>query len=125
MKSKMKTGYCILWSACFLFLIGCVRFSSQQGVANTWRDKSSPEFASGKTTQGEVLEALGPPSQILSLHSGTVFYYLREFGQGHAMVFLLYNEGSTRVQYDRAVFFFDKKEVLTDFAYSKEEAPRK
>ena len=70
------------------------------------------------------MDALGPPSQIVTLPDGTAFYYLREFGQGNAIMLLLYNQGTARFQYDRAIFFFDGENRLTDYSYSAEQAPR-
>lgn len=124
MKNRMAIGWCLLGSICLLALTGCIRFSTQQGVANTWRDEACPEFATGKTTQSEVMQALGPPSQILTLQDGLAFYYLREFGQGCGLLLLAYNQGNVHFEYDRAVFFFDRKGILTDFSLSEEEAPR-
>lgn len=103
---------------------GCAKLSNQQGVDNLWRSADTPEFVSGTTTQQDVLDALGPPSQILDLGDRLAFYYLREFGRGDAMLFLIYNSRKNTVGYDRAVFFFDPEGLLTDFSYSAEQAPR-
>lgn len=124
MKQALKIGFLLIGIAGFPSLSGCIRVSTQQGVDNLWRDASCPEFEAGTTTQTEVMEALGPPSQILSLQNGSAFYYLREYGNGSGMFLLVYNERTTRSNYDRAVFFFDSEGVLTDFSYSEEQAPR-
>jgi hypothetical protein len=124
MKQAFKIGFLLVGVAGVLFLSGCIRVSTQQGVDNVWRDPGCPEFTSGQTTQTDVMAALGPPSQILSLQNGTAFYYLREYGNGSGLFLLIYNERTTRSNYDRAVFFFNSKGVLTDFSYSAEQAPR-
>ncbi len=102
----------------------CAQFNVTQGVDNRWRVEPAPEFVRGATTQSQVLEALGPPSQILSLNKGTAFYYLREHGRGNAAILILYNTSNVRFAYDRAVFFFDDDGLLTDFSYSAEQVPR-
>ena len=111
--------------AALLGFAGCARFTTLQGVESQWSGPDAPVFEPGRTTQSEVLAALGPPSQIIALNGGTVLYYLRERGEGSAMVFLVYNEAKLRVTYDRAVFFFNADGVLTDFSTSPEGAPPK
>ena len=104
-----------------LSLAGCLKSYSEAGVVNTWRDKSLPEFEVGKTTQAEVAKRLGPPSQLINLESGLVFYYLLEQARGTGLILIVYNNIKDRVIYDRAIFFFDKQGVLTDYALSIEE----
>ena len=109
---------------CFcLILAACISSRSESGVVNKWRDRSLPEFERGKTTQAEVAKALGPPSQLVNLESGLVFYYLLEKSQATGVILLVYNTLRERVVYDRAIFFFDQKGVLTDYALSLEETP--
>jgi hypothetical protein len=99
---------------------GCANFKSVQGVNSPWEEDTRKVWEQGVTTQAEVLDALGPPSQIISINGGTVLYYLRERGAGSAQIFIVYNTGNLEVEYDRAVFFFDSEGVLTDYSYSKE-----
>jgi len=99
-----------------LLLAGCAAFNTEQGVKNSWRDLPEATFRPGVTTQGEVAELLGPPSQILSLANGTAFYYLREQRRGRGFVLIIYNQGTQEIRYDRAVFFFDRNGVLTNYA---------
>lgn len=80
-----------------------------------------PAWEVGKTTDGDVLEKLGPPSQIIGLEDGIVYYYMQENSQGKAYYFLLYNRSDETVRYDRAVFFFDREGILTKFSYSPDE----
>jgi outer membrane protein assembly factor BamE (lipoprotein component of BamABCDE complex) len=105
------------------FLAACASKQSQMGVQNKWRAASPPPFQKGRTSQSEVMAALGPPSQVIALHDQTLFYYLREQLQTKAIFLLLYNQTRENVSYDRAIFFFDKNGTLSDFAYSEEAIP--
>lgn len=104
-------------------LSACVTKHSQMGVRNNWRTAPAPAFQKGRTSQSEVMAALGPPSQVIALHDQTLFYYLREQLQTKAVFLLLYNQTRENVSYDRAIFFFNKEGTLTDFAYSQEAIP--
>lgn len=105
------------------FLPACVNKRSQMGVQNKWRAASPPPFEKGKTSQSEVMAALGPPSQVIALHDQTLFYYLREQLTTKATYLVIYNQTRENVSYDRAIFFFDKNGTLSDFAYSQEAIP--
>ena len=80
-------------------------------------------FEKDRSTQSDVLRALGPPSQVIALQDQTLFYYLREQTKTKAMYLIIYNQTREQITYDRAIFFFNKQGVLTDFAYSKEAIP--
>ena len=90
-----------------------------------WRDPALPPLEKGRTTQSDVMRELGPPSQVIALHDQTLFYYLREQFKSDAMFLILYNQTRERITYDRAIFFFNQKGVLTDFAFSNESIPQK
>jgi len=116
-----RNGYMIvLLAAGLLMATGCVVSKSEKGVDNLWRSESVPEFIRGETTQSEVLEALGPPSQIIALSNEVVFYYLRELDNSKGAILILYNQTNNAITYDRAIFFFDKKGLLKDYALSRE-----
>ena len=111
-------GLCLL----VLFLLGaCINSRSDSGVVNTWRGNDLPAFEAGRTTQAEVAKALGPPSQLVDLGGQVVFYYLTERAKNTGLILVLYNTMRERVVYDRAIFFFDKRGVLKDYALSLEE----
>ncbi len=114
----VRVGLLLLGAVGMLASTGCARFNTYRGVENLWRAEDLPTFTSGKTTQTDVMKALGPPSQIISLNKGSVFYYLREHGKGGALILLVYNKVKYDVSYDRSIFFFDDDAVLTDYAYS-------
>lgn len=103
---------------------GCVGYGSVDGVDNIWREIPLDEFDTGSTTQAEVLDRLGPPSQLIGLQNGVVFYYLAQKTTGKGRVFIVWNDAEERNRYDRAIFFFDTDGVLTDVAYSKESIGR-
>ncbi len=109
--------------AAFLSSTGCVSKSSTQGVKNLWRADPAPVFEEGKTTEHDVLSALGPPSQVISTGNRTVFYYLLESKKSLGLVLVIYNQTAERIIYDRAIFFFDAQGRLTDFATSNEKVP--
>jgi len=110
----------LLMLGCVCLLTGCVSKQSAMGVQNYWREPEAPAFEKGRTTQAEVMHALGPPSQVIALADQTLFYYLREQSRSKAVFLIIYNRTRQQITYDRAIFFFNKQSVLTDFAYSKE-----
>ena len=69
-----------------------------------------------KTTRQQVLEALGPPSQVIALDDETVLYYLFERTAGDGLILIVYNQFKVDTRYDRAIFFFDGEDRLTDYA---------
>ncbi|MGD9388046.1 MAG: hypothetical protein PVI87_07440 [Gammaproteobacteria bacterium] len=109
---------------CLALLQACVSFSSVDGVDNVWREVPLDSFQPGVTTQAEVLDQLGPPSQLINLDSGVVFYYLAEKGSGSGKILIVWNSRQEATTYDRAIFFFDDNGVLEDAAYSQEAIKR-
>lgn len=101
-------------------LPGCATYDRSQGVSNIWRDPSVPAPVKGQTTQSDIIEALGPPSQVIGLRDQTVFYYLKERRKGNGVILLVYNWLNEDVTYDRAIYFFDQNGVLLDYGYSHE-----
>ena len=92
-------------------------------MANLWRSGSLPAIEVGVTTQSQILEMPGPPSQLIGLEDQVVLYYLRERTHGQIRVFVLYNRQDEDITYDRAIFFFDRNGILVDHAFSDEEVP--
>ena len=119
-----KTYVTLIAAALVLLLSGCRSFASVDGVNNLWREVPVDQFQKGVTKQSDVLELLGPPSQLINLHDQTVFYYLTEHTSGQGKIFILWNQISAESEYDRAIFFFDTDGVLQELAYSKEEITR-
>jgi len=107
-----------------VLLTGGVNYGAVDGVDNLWRAISVDEFEKGVTTQADVLDQLGPPSQLINLRKQTVFYYLTEEMSGRGKLFIVWNQISAESRYDRAIFFFDTRGVLKEFAYSKEQIAR-
>ena len=124
-KRNWRTRILTLFALCLLSLTGCVSKRSEMGVRNSWRDPAVPAFEKGHTTQSDVMHALGPPSQVIALQEQTLFYYLREQSRTKAMFLVIYNQTRQEITYDRAIFFFNKEGILTDFSYSAEAVPPK
>ena len=103
---------------------GCANFGAVDGVENLWREVPVDSFEEGVTTQSDVLQLLGPPSQLIGMNNQTVFYYLTEKSSGRGALFILWNQVNVESKYDRAIFFFDSDGVLEEFAFSNEEIAR-
>lgn len=116
----MRTPSRALLAAMLIVVAGCASFERTRGVDATWRDPATPAPVVGRTTQSEILDALGPPSQVIALRDQTVFYYLREQDKGRGGLFIVYNWLKEDVSFDRAIFFFDADGVLRDYGLSKE-----
>ncbi len=121
---RRAMGVVCMVGVCSL-LIGCASVTADRGIENTWRDPNVAHWEAGKTTQQDVLDALGPPSQLISLNDETVFYYLLEEARTKVMILIFYNQAKSNVTYDRAMFIFDKQGVLTKFSVSKPPADSK
>ena len=123
MKAHFRNAMPVVLAIGLLPSAGCVSKRSEMGVRNYWRAPAPPIFEKGRTTQSELMHALGPPSQVIGLQDQTLFYYLREQSRTKAMFLIIYNQTRQEIDYDRAIFFFNKQGVLTDFSYSAEAAP--
>lgn len=122
---NLNLSILVLIILCSSLLPSCFTLSDQQGVDNLWRQEAKTEaIVEGKTTQNDIIQLFGPPSQIISLDTGSVFYYLLQEKKGRGMFLLLFNFKNEIVSYDRAIFFFDTEGVLTDYGFSVEEIER-
>jgi hypothetical protein len=101
-------------------LSSCANYTRMRGVENAWRNPSLPAPVVGETTQAQILDRYGPPSQIIGLDHQTVFYYLTERNTGSGTILIVYNWLNEKVTYDRAIFFFDSDAVLADYGFSRE-----
>ena len=122
-KKKFSYSAVISFSLLLFVLCGCARWTADRGVENSWRKEDVPVWKPGVTTETQVVKTLGPPSSIISLKNYTVFYYMREHQQGNGFILIIYNNVKNDVRYDRAVFFFDNKGILSSYSYSNEELP--
>lgn len=95
---------------------GCAQYENTRGVEVGWQANVSAGMAPGKTTRQQVLQQLGPPSQVVALGDETALYYLFERSAGNGLILILYNRFTVDTRYDRAIFFFDDQDLLTDFA---------
>lgn len=117
---KWIIGLASIW---VLVLSGCTSEVGYSGVDNVWRSANPPVWEVGKTSETDVIEKLGPPSQLIGLEKETVYYYLRERRKGSGVFLLAYNWKNQNLTYDRAIFFFDKNGKLTKHSYSLEALP--
>ncbi len=101
---------------CLLLLHGCAQFESKRGVEVNWQSVVTEKLVIGKTTRAEVLKLLGPPSQVIALDNESVLYYLFERSEGEGLILIVYNRMRIDTRYDRAIFFFDENDVLTEFS---------
>ncbi len=121
--SKESRRFLLLLLVAYLLLAasGCTHRISQKGVSNEWRAESYPPVEKGRTTQSEVLQLFGPPSQVIALSDEIVFYYMLERSVFRSLFVALYNRSDEKIRYDRAIFFFDQDGVLAEYAYSREQ----
>ena len=106
----------VLCVICLPLLVGCVKFNSRRGVEVAWQDEVVANLEKGKSTRADVMALLGPPSQVIALRDETVLYYLFEKAEGDGLILILYNNIDINTHYDRAIFFFDGNDVLTDYS---------
>lgn len=101
---------------CLFLLAGCAQYENRRGVEVTWQDQVTGQLQRGQSTREEVLALLGPPSQVISLEEETVLYYLFEKSTGNGLILILYNRMQINTHFDRAIFFFNEQDVLTDYS---------
>ena len=94
----------------------CAQFESKRGVEVNWQDTVTNELINGTSTRKDVLTLLGPPSQVIALGGETALYYLFEHSEGEGLILIVYNSMRINTRYDRAIFFFDERDTLTEFA---------
>jgi outer membrane protein assembly factor BamE (lipoprotein component of BamABCDE complex) len=99
-----------------LLLIGCAQFESKRGVEVNWQSTVTAQLVNGQSTRRDVLALLGPPSQVIALDGESALYYLFEHSEGEGLILVLYNSMRIDTRYDRAIFFFDKNDILTEFS---------
>jgi len=106
----------IALALCATMVGGCAQFESKRGVDVNWQSAVTDKLVTGQTTRKEVLALLGPPSQVIALDQESVLYYLFERSEGEGLILILYNRMRIDTRYDRAIFFFDQHDVLTEFS---------
>lgn len=98
----------------FCVLGACAQYDNRRGVEVTWKPAAIGDLQPGRTTRAEILARLGPPSQVIALGDESVLYYLNEQADGEALLLIVYNRFTVDTRYDRAIFFFDENDILTD-----------
>ncbi|MEH6584595.1 MAG: hypothetical protein V7754_21880 [Halioglobus sp.] len=97
-------------------LSGCAQYDNKRGVDVVWQPEVVNGLVKGESTRKDVLMLLGPPSQVIALEDESVLYYLFEHSKGEGLILIVYNTFKVDTSYDRAIFFFDENDVLTDMA---------
>ena len=116
MRTLMPVGLLAPLLVGLLALGGCAQYSEERGVEVNWDPAILAGFERGVSTRGDVMAALGPPSQLVNLGDETVLYYLNESSRGRGVILIVYNRFEIEADYDRAVFIFDADDRLTDFS---------
>jgi outer membrane protein assembly factor BamE (lipoprotein component of BamABCDE complex) len=111
-----RTALILIAVLCAITLQACVQYDSKRGVDVNWQSSVMQQLARGESTRKDVLALLGPPSQVISMEDETVLYYLFERAKGSGMILILYNRMKIDTRYDRAIFFFDENDVLTEYS---------
>jgi outer membrane protein assembly factor BamE (lipoprotein component of BamABCDE complex) len=101
---------------CIGLLQACAQYENKRGVDVNWQDQVTGQLVTGHSTRRDVLELLGPPSQVISLDDETVLYYLFEHSKGDGLILIVYNRMRVKTRYDRAIFFFDENDHLKEFS---------
>jgi len=111
-----KLSLIIALVLCTGLLGSCAQFESKRGVEVNWQDTVTNELVTGTSTRKDVLALLGPPSQVIALEEETALYYLFEHSEGEGLILIVYNRMRIDTRYDRAIFFFDEEDTLTEYA---------
>lgn len=97
-------------------LQACAQYDDKRGVDVNWQDSVTASLTEGESTRKDVLALLGPPSQVISMDGESALYYLFARSQGQGLILVVYNRWDVGTVYDRAIFFFDDDEVLTEYS---------
>ena len=103
----------------------CAQYENRRGVEVGWQPAVTAGLVRGQTTRQEILDLLGPPSQVISLDDETVLYYLFEHSAGNGFILIAYNRFTIDTRYDRAIFFFDGNDRLSDYATHTDADPNR
>lgn len=113
----MTFSFRLLAAAAVLCLLqACAQYENKRGVDVQWQDSVISQLTRGSSTRADVLKLLGPPSQVIALDGESALYYLFEHARGDGLILVLYNRTRIETTYDRAIFFFDDNDVLTEFS---------
>ncbi len=111
-----QTTLLISLTLCMTLLGACAQFDSKRGVEVNWQAAVTDQLTRGESTRANVLALLGPPSQVIALDGETALYYLFEQSKGDGLILIVYNRMRIDTRYDRAIFFFDEHDVLTEYS---------
>ena len=105
-----------MWRLGFLplfLLAGC--FMGKVAENEPFDEAVIESFEPGRTTAGDVTEALGPPLRVVELDVRSAYLY--EFSQSKSagLVLILVNFVNSDQRFDRIWLFFDSRDVLTHY----------
>ncbi len=103
---------------CFFFF-GCTVGERRVGESKSW-DSRLGQVKTGVTTEDQLIQLMGPPSlmDVKNMSNRTVYYYWMERLQNKSLYLFFYNHWDIDVQYDRAMFVFEKG-VLQSYGTSR------
>ena len=96
----------LLLPSCFL-----AKFSENEPFDEAVIEK----FEVGRTTAGDVTEALGPPRRVVELDVRSAYLYEFSRSKSAGLLFILVNFVNSDKRFDRLWFFFDSRDVLTHY----------
>lgn len=99
-----------------VLLQACAQYDNKRGVEVNWQSGVTSSLKTGESTRKDVLDLLGPPSQLIAMDGESALYYLFATSQGAGLILGVYNRWDIDTRYDRAIFFFDDNEVLTEYS---------
>ena len=111
-----RVDFILITLLCTSLLPACVQYENKRGVDVAWQTTVTQQLVKSTSTRQDVLALLGPPSQLIALDDETVLYYLFEHSEGEGLILILYNRMRIDTRYDRAIFFFDENDVLTEYS---------
>jgi hypothetical protein len=100
-----------------ILCVGCAMFAKSKEY-HGFDAKKLNDVETGMTTAGDIVSAFGAPTNIVKLSNGNAYVYERSISKGTGIWLILLSLGNYETQYDRAVFFFDHKDILTHYGLS-------
>lgn len=110
------TALLLLVALSLSLLQACAQYENKRGVEVNWQSAVTDGLVIGQSTRQDILTLLGPPSQVISMNDETVLYYLFEHSEGDGLILIVYNRMRIKTRYDRAIFFFDDNDLLTEYS---------
>jgi outer membrane protein assembly factor BamE (lipoprotein component of BamABCDE complex) len=114
LKQKWLLTAAALW---MIFCSGCFVLGTNKKY-HTFDSEALKSVKPGQTTAQEILNLFGAPSQIVKLSNGNAYIYHRSVAKGTVIWLFIISFGNYDTQADQIVFFFDNKDLLTNYGVS-------